>query len=573
MSIKTHKFVRPLLTAIFILLLLNPVPAASAQSPAAPTTVVLFPVSITNTQGSTVGVVASLKAQDQSGTVDTPAKYVLFQTPGKNYQGYRTYNVPASVSPGIITGITVKVNYKGPTKASQAWTWNLYDWVHSTWVKMGDNTGAALNVWKVLNFTATGDVRRFINNSTRQMRLQVVSANALYDAKLDYEAITLSYGVSCSDALGCVLVRSGQPVHIAYLLNVPAFDSLNGALIAVDDAGTIMGHSIQFDGFSRDNCDAAVSQTDANTLLKDASVLAIVGTSCSGEAMAILPSISAAGFSIVSPSNTVASITDPGTAGYLRVSWNDNEQAASGAEYAYNALGLRNAAIIHDDSPYSAGLAQAFETEFVALGGTITGTRQIYQGKNDMRKELGELADGVPEIVYMPVSSPAAGYIVNEARVTTGLKASDGVYLMGSDGLWDLNVVLTTGSDIEGLRLTSMDWRKFSSAYTMTGGYIDKYIAKYGHGKPPDMSWGPFAYDAFNLIKAAIESTAVDAGGGAHLIGRQALRDALYATSGMAGLTGTLTCHPNGECAETPALGVYQYSAGVEQPVWIWSTP
>ena len=38
----------------------------------------------------------------------------------------------------------------------------------------------------------------------------------------------------------------------------------------------------------------------------------------------------------------------------------------------------------------------------------------------------------------------------------------------------------------------------------------------------------------------------------------QALRDALYGTSGFAGLTGNLSCDENGDCATGEALAVFQ---------------
>ncbi len=45
------------------------------------------------------------------------------------------------------------------------------------------------------------------------------------------------------------------------------------------------------------------------------------------------------------------------------------------------------------------------------------------------------------------------------------------------------------------------------------------------------------------------------AGDGTMLIGRQALRDAVAATSGYEGITGTLTCDENGDCAD-PRIAV-----------------
>lgn len=59
-----------------------------------------------------------------------------------------------------------------------------------------------------------------------------------------------------------------------------------------------------------------------------------------------------------------------------------------------------------------------------------------------------------------------------------------------------------------------------------------------------------------------------DADGTLH-IGRQALRDALYATTNFKGVTGNLTCSPTGDCAN-PVIAVYQYHAGQYPPDRIW---
>jgi len=59
-----------------------------------------------------------------------------------------------------------------------------------------------------------------------------------------------------------------------------------------------------------------------------------------------------------------------------------------------------------------------------------------------------------------------------------------------------------------------------------------------------------------------------DADGTLH-IGRQALRDAMYATENFQGLTGVLTCTPTGDCAN-PTIGVYQYHVGQYPPELIW---
>ena len=68
------------------------------------------------------------------------------------------------------------------------------------------------------------------------------------------------------------------------------------------------------------------------------------------------------------------------------------------------------------------------------------------------------------------------------------------------------------------------------------------------------------AYDATMMIFAAIEKVAKKAPDNTLYIGRQKLRDALYGTKGFKGLTGTITCDANGDCAD-PRIAVYRTGA------------
>ena len=68
------------------------------------------------------------------------------------------------------------------------------------------------------------------------------------------------------------------------------------------------------------------------------------------------------------------------------------------------------------------------------------------------------------------------------------------------------------------------------------------------------------AYDATLMILDAIKKVAVKQPDGTLCIGRKALRDALYATKGLKGLTGTISCDQYGDCAD-PHIAVYKTSA------------
>ena len=128
---------------------------------------------------------------------------------------------------------------------------------------------------------------------------------------------------------------------------------------------------------------------------------------------------------------------------------------------------------------------------------------------------------------------PAGALIINQAKTTPGLEHA---FLMGADGLFSPDVAAGAGANIEGFLVSSP--AVSGDAYNA---FLEKYKAKFGTG--PINIFHAHAYDAFNILKAAIEKVAVvDADGTLH-IPRQALRDAVLATSDFQGLTGVLNCN------------------------------
>ncbi len=170
-------------------------PEGSGQVVSAQTSssVTLSPVSITNTEGTTGGQpVSALGVEDQSGTANDWNKYVEFDG---LYTGYRTYDLSTSVAPSSVSVIAVSVNYQGPAKVNQDWTWSIYDWLQSKWVAVGDN-GAAPDwgAWTLLRFSATGALANYVNPTSGQIRVQVSSNNASDNMDLDYESVSVTYG-------------------------------------------------------------------------------------------------------------------------------------------------------------------------------------------------------------------------------------------------------------------------------------------------------------------------------------------------------------------------------------------
>lgn len=172
-------------------------PTATSTTVTSSTTTVLANSYTTDSGADGGQPVTNLHVQDQSGSQNNWNKYVEFNTPGSSvYTGYRTYIVPGSVTISAITGIQVKANYLGPSQSQQTWTWQIYDWSSSSWITLGNNSSGSWSAWTLFTFNAPGVVSRYVNNSTREIRILTESSDASDDADLDYEAVILTVGGS-----------------------------------------------------------------------------------------------------------------------------------------------------------------------------------------------------------------------------------------------------------------------------------------------------------------------------------------------------------------------------------------
>ena len=368
----------------------------------------------------------------------------------------------------------------------------------------------------------------------------------------------------CTDTIGCVTVAPDEPVHIAYAMVIAGpdatlgIDSRNGAEIAVSDkGGKVLGHDIKFDG-EDDGCSAEGGQAAGTKLAADPTIIAILGTSCSSAIRVAMPLWTTAGFTVISASNTAVDLTLAGNEnqhpGYLRTAHSDAVQGAAAARFAWEKLGVKKAATIHDGSIYAEQLQQVFADEFTKLGGTITAQASVASDQTDMSGVLTSIASGAPELIYHPIFIQAGTQIVRQARETPGL---ENVYLMGADGMFSPDVVSGAGDAVEGVFVSSPDFTQFGADYQAK--FLPEYQAKYGSA--PLSIFHAHAYDAMNMVLACIEKVTVKDEDGTLHIGRQALRDCMYNTKDFTGLTGNLTCTATGDCAD-PKIAVYQYKAG-----------
>jgi branched-chain amino acid transport system substrate-binding protein len=363
------------------------------------------------------------------------------------------------------------------------------------------------------------------------------------------------------DPLGVVEIPPGEPLVIAGWAVLSGADAslgtdwVNSMYIAADDRGNeLKGHPIEI--ITEDAlCTPEGGALAAQKLASNPTVVGLIGSSCSDETVGGIGTLTNAGLTTISPSNTRPLLTSPDRgpeyAGYLRTAHSDAFQGKAVAEFVYNELGLKTAATLHDGSAYAEALQQVFQDEFIALGGQVVTQQALQKGQTDMKPVLTAIANTqpAPEAIYYPIFTAEGAFVTAQSKEVAGL---ENVALLGSDGMFNADMVKGAGAAANGMYLSSPDFSAFQAGYA---DLLAKYEAKFGI-KPPS-AFHAHGYDAMNILLNAIEQVSVEGEDGTLYVGKQALRDAIYATKDFQGVTGVLSCSPTGDCG-APLIAVYQ---------------
>jgi branched-chain amino acid transport system substrate-binding protein len=377
-----------------------------------------------------------------------------------------------------------------------------------------------------------------------------------------------------ADEFGCVEVAEGEPIVLGTALSITGdtsalgLDSQYGAQVAADqkmEAGGVLGHDVEFVHEDAGCGDAATGQTAAQALVADERLVAVIGTTCSRTAVPAAPVLGQEGIILISSSNTSPTLTDPDHdeyAGefYMRTAHNDLVQGAAMATFACEQ-GFATAATIHDGSTYADNLRAVFEEEFASqCEGEIVSQQAVAVGDTEFTGVLAPIADVAPDLLYYPIFHPEGTLITQQAR---DLPELDGTQLAASDGLLGLqDLVDQAGEAAEDMVMSGPACagdeyeNEFRPAYDALSGEDEPLSVFHCH-----------AYDAANMIFAAIEEVAVEDDSGTLFIPRRALRDAIFATADFEGLTGSLTCDEFGDCAD-PDIKVSQIQGGEYVVIW-----
>ncbi len=365
---------------------------------------------------------------------------------------------------------------------------------------------------------------------------------------------------TCTDPLGCVAIGSNENIKIATLLTmtgpdqVYGIDAVRGVEIAIADNGKLLGHDIELVK-EDDQCEATGGEQAAGRLAANKQIVGVIGATCSSASVPAAKILTEAGMVLISPSSTAPSLTDRAShqTGFLRVIYNDKAQGKAVAQFAFTVLGLRRMLTIHDGTPYPKELQEAACDSFQQLGGECVMRIDLSQTQ-DVRAALQAAAADAPDVIYYPLYTED-GIAVTKAIFETGL---GGAALMSSDGLLSTDFIQKTGPTTEGMYLSG------PAEVTESEVFTQKYKARYGEGFIA--AYHLQAYDSAEMLFYGLLQSAVVVGDKLY-IQRQKLRDALYKIHGMQGLSTTINCSSDGDCAQ-PNIEIFQVVHQAFKPIF-----
>ncbi|MDX1406165.1 MAG: branched-chain amino acid ABC transporter substrate-binding protein [Woeseiaceae bacterium] len=365
--------------------------------------------------------------------------------------------------------------------------------------------------------------------------------------------------VGCRDPKGCIKINPGNPIRIATIQTLSGPNEFFGLELqqSVEVAAAVRGYVVAGHpiglSFFDDQCSGDGGEAAAEAIADENRILAVVGTTCSGAALTAAPILTGEAIIMGSSSNTANVLTTFGH-DYFRVVPPDSEQAAVAARFALEVLGATTAVTIRAENIlYAEGLEQGFLDEFT---GTVF-DRHVATAGQDLTDVVDALASNVPEVLFAATGPAISIPLIQAIREIEAL--DDMIFMSGDASL--TNGFRETGV-AEGAFLTGPQTNFESDAY-------DEFVAIYSEMFPDTPLATPYhahSIDVANLIFDAIETVAFTDKHGRLVIRKGAFQTTILATENYEGLSGTITCQPNGECA-TGAFVVFQVQDGEFVPI------
>jgi branched-chain amino acid transport system substrate-binding protein len=256
-----------------------------------------------------------------------------------------------------------------------------------------------------------------------------------------------------------------------------------------------------------DQADSSVSPGVALGLAQNKAVIGVVGSCCSGATKAAFPAFKAGRLTVVSPSATNATLTDPKAATngfpfFHRVAATDAFQGPALARYANKGITAPKDYLIDDASTYGAGLKALTTPALAASKISVVGSDTVIAPAADYSATASKVvASKATVVIYFGYYSDAG-----KLKKALDLAGYKGVFASG-DGTDDLGYVTSAGkASAEGTLLTS---QSVPFELAASAAVLKDFTAATGLASPASHAYVTQAYNATNVFLSCIKQGAV----------------------------------------------------------------
>ena len=333
--------------------------------------------------------------------------------------------------------------------------------------------------------------------------------------------------------------HAADPIRIAAPFNVTGAVSsldapaLNGAKLKVAEinaAGGVLGRPLELEIFDTKSDPSTIASV-ASQLVGGGKLAAGLGFTDSDSALALGPIFQKAGIPFVTPGATSPKLPDQIGDTMFLACFGDNVQAAAGAEFVLSQLKAKNVYLLRDNSSeYTTLLAKYFEEAFTKGGGAITGHDDYKSGDKSLTAQITKIkamADK-PAAIFISALPDDIGLVVKQFR-QAGLMQP----IVGGDG-YDTPLLISVGGKASNDVYFSTHAYMAADSTKEIQGFIKAYNA--ANKTDPENAFAALGYDAVALIADAIKRANSD--------DPAKVKDALAATKGLVGITGTISFRP-----------------------------
>lgn len=330
--------------------------------------------------------------------------------------------------------------------------------------------------------------------------------------------------------------------------------TVEGIKLANEKFGEVLGKKVEL--VILDNkSDKVEAANAASRLVEKDKVVAIIGSYGSSLSMAAGDIVKNAKVPAVgcSPTNPLVTLNNDY---YFRVCFIDPFQGNVMANYAFNDLGAKKAAIIQDvQNDYSVGLSKFFVDAFTAMTGdpaSIVATTSYNAGDQDFSAQLTNVKSLNPDVIFAPGNYGESALLIKQAR-DLGIT----VPILGGD-TWEAPEFLSIGGEAVEGAVYSTHFTAESPVTEVSKTFLEDYKAEYGKDAN---AFAALGYDAYLVIIDAIKT--------ANSEDPVAIRDAIAKTTDFVGSTGNITLDENGDAVKSAVInkvdgGKFVYLTTVE---------